>query len=214
TSTHPYITNNIPRWPVVAPLTMATSLPPGTSTPATGNEVLSAYGRSLTSDNVTEIDRSWAGATMPNRFTATRKWEAADRCRQLVFWLADWQSYQDFEELPPEPTESALYTFTPEGKIMNVDREPFRMPEGQNLWSSSSRTGTINWGDFIKDGTQWWNNASIRDNRAAYWGQYGVDRNHNGSFDQGELPPGTRIHAVTIARFNFYESIGIGSLSH
>ncbi len=42
-------------------------------------------------------------------FTLTRKFQPKERCRQIVFWSADWQSYQDFETAPSAPVDAGKY---------------------------------------------------------------------------------------------------------
>jgi hypothetical protein len=54
-------------------------------------------------------------ATTPNiwgdtsHFTLTALFEPAERCRQIVFWSADWQSYEDFETAPSAPVDASKY---------------------------------------------------------------------------------------------------------
>ena len=43
----------------------------------------------------------------PGRATAIRRFEANERCRQLVYWLVDWQRYQDAETAPSAPIDYA-----------------------------------------------------------------------------------------------------------
>jgi len=42
-------------------------------------------------------------------FNLTAKFEAAERCRELVFWVVDWQSYEDFETAPSAPVDASKY---------------------------------------------------------------------------------------------------------
>lgn len=42
-------------------------------------------------------------------FNLTAKFDAAERCRELIFWVADWQSYEDFETAPSAPVDSSKY---------------------------------------------------------------------------------------------------------
>lgn len=41
----------------------------------------------------------------PNHFTADRPFEAHHRTRQLVYWLVDWNQYEDVETAPAAPTD-------------------------------------------------------------------------------------------------------------
>lgn len=42
-------------------------------------------------------------------FNLTAKFAAAERCRELIFWVADWQSYEDYETLPSAPVDASKY---------------------------------------------------------------------------------------------------------
>jgi hypothetical protein len=42
-------------------------------------------------------------------FTLTRPFSGAERCRQLVFWAVDWQSYEDCETAPSAPVDAHRY---------------------------------------------------------------------------------------------------------
>ncbi len=63
----------------------------------------------------------WPGvtSTTPSHFTLARNFEAADRCRQMIFWAVDWQAYEDFETAPSAPVDASRY--------------PKRSPHGANL---------------------------------------------------------------------------------
>ena len=60
-----------------------------------------------------------------DHFNLTAPFEAAERCRQLIFWSVDWQSYEDFETAPSTPIDASKY--------------PLRAPE------SDGNTATIPW---------------------------------------------------------------------
>ncbi|MBA3700079.1 MAG: hypothetical protein H0W78_14615 [Planctomycetes bacterium] len=45
----------------------------------------------------------------PEHFNLTAKFDAAERCRELIFWVADWQSYEDFETAPSAPVDASKY---------------------------------------------------------------------------------------------------------
>ncbi|MBA3847746.1 MAG: hypothetical protein H0X45_14030, partial [Planctomycetes bacterium] len=45
----------------------------------------------------------------PDHFTLTRRFDPAERCRRLVFWTVDWQSYEDFETAPSAPVDASKY---------------------------------------------------------------------------------------------------------
>jgi hypothetical protein len=44
-----------------------------------------------------------------SHFNLTAPFEAAERCRELIFWVADWQSYEDFETAPSAPVDASKY---------------------------------------------------------------------------------------------------------
>lgn len=41
--------------------------------------------------------------------TILNRFEASERCRQIVFWVADWQSYADCETAPSAPVDASRY---------------------------------------------------------------------------------------------------------
>jgi len=45
----------------------------------------------------------------PAHFTLTKSFTPDERCRQLVFWVVDWQSYVDVETAPSAPLDAARY---------------------------------------------------------------------------------------------------------
>lgn len=44
-----------------------------------------------------------------DHFNLTAKFDAAERCRELIFWVVDWQSYEDFETAPSAPVDASKY---------------------------------------------------------------------------------------------------------
>ncbi len=42
-------------------------------------------------------------------FNLTEPFAPAERCRQIVMWAVDWQSYEDFETLPSAPVDASKY---------------------------------------------------------------------------------------------------------
>jgi hypothetical protein len=74
-----------------------------------------------------------------SHFTLTAPFEAAERCRELVFWVADWQSYEDFETAPSAPVDASKY--------------PVGAPRGD--WHASGHTvptpHTRSWNDRMID---------------------------------------------------------------
>ena len=48
-------------------------------------------------------------AGIVSHFTITNRFAASERCRQLVFWVVDWQSYEDCETAPSAPVDASRY---------------------------------------------------------------------------------------------------------
>jgi hypothetical protein len=44
-----------------------------------------------------------------DHYNIADRFEAAERCRELVFWVVDWQSYEDFETAPSAPVDASKY---------------------------------------------------------------------------------------------------------
>jgi len=44
-----------------------------------------------------------------DHYTLGRPFDASERCREIVFWTVDWQSYEDFETLPSAPIDASKY---------------------------------------------------------------------------------------------------------
>jgi hypothetical protein len=44
-----------------------------------------------------------------DHYTLAAPFQPAERCREIVFWAADWQSYEDFETLPSAPVDASKY---------------------------------------------------------------------------------------------------------
>jgi hypothetical protein len=58
--------------------------------------------------------------TTSSHFTLARRFEPADRTRQLVFWAVDWQAYIDFETAPSAPVDASRYPKgSPHGASLN-----------------------------------------------------------------------------------------------
>ena len=44
-----------------------------------------------------------------DHYNIAAPFDASERCRQLVFWAVDWQSYEDFETAPSAPVDCSKY---------------------------------------------------------------------------------------------------------
>jgi hypothetical protein len=171
----------------------------------------------LSAQPITNIGRSfsypaqplatmWPGGRLasapPSHFTVTRAFKAADRCRQIVFWAVDWQSYEDFETAPSAPVDASRYpTSAPNrgnssvASLMGMefaDRHQFnvRNPE-KTLVFLSDPTGRATGDDTIQimgpdnmavggQGNAF-DRGSASPNRLIFSGRYGADRNCNGT---------------------------------
>jgi hypothetical protein len=47
-----------------------------------------------------------------DHYTLAAPFKAAERCREIVFWAVDWQSYEDFETLPSAPVDASKYALS------------------------------------------------------------------------------------------------------
>ncbi|HEX3134481.1 MAG TPA: prepilin-type N-terminal cleavage/methylation domain-containing protein [Planctomycetota bacterium] len=55
-----------------------------------------------------------------SHFTVTNRFAASERCRQLVFWVVDWQSYEDCETAPSAPVDASRYPKAAPGGLKPV----------------------------------------------------------------------------------------------
>lgn len=166
-----------------------------------------------------------------DHYSLAMPFDASERCRELVFWTVDWQSYEDFETLPSAPLDASRYPIcaprqdmagTPENfntrmsMMTFVDPHLFcyRNPEKSMLWFNNipmnSPTGTNVSAHQILNGENGGggnkDQGSGLPNRMTFAGQYGADRNFNKIIDRGLVPRSVRMRATQIARFNFYDS--------
>lgn len=157
----------------------------------------------------------------PARSTLTKEFKAAERCRQIVFWAVDWQSYEDCETAPGAPVDASKYPMP--GPLRNRDftnrmgfvdfRDEqlysFRNPE--KVLSFRSDVSALETGanveaiiGYNRMGDQWDRGAGLEE-RKRFSGVYGADRNFNRRLDRGQVPRSVRLRATTVARFNFYD---------
>ncbi len=157
---------------------------------------------------------------------------AAERCREIVFWAVDWQSYEDFETAPGAPIDASKYPFgsprcnwhdnnhnipTPRTRSYYerlIDLE-FR---DEQLWSYRNPEKTLM---FTSDPTGLATGANVetimvlnssdkdkgpgQDQRKIFTGAFGADRNYNKKLDRGNVPKSVRLRAQQVARFNYYD---------
>jgi hypothetical protein len=166
-----------------------------------------------------------------DHYTLGRPFDASERCREIVFWTVDWQSYEDFETLPSAPLDASKYPIAGprmtgtgsssgattyrrwEDRMWDVDFvDPhlfaFRNPEKTELFFDSvpqnSASGTNVSGHEILNGGNP-DKGSGLSNRQVFSGLFGADRNFNQQIDRGPIPRSVRLRAITVARFNFYD---------
>jgi hypothetical protein len=156
-----------------------------------------------------------------SRSTLTKPFKAAERCRQIVFWAVDWQSYEDCETAPGAPLDASKYPMP--GPLKNRDFEnrmnfvdfrdeqlySFRNPE--KVLSFRSDVSKLATGDSVETiigynrmGDQW-DRGTGDEERKRFSGLYGADRNFNRKLDRGQVPRSVRLKATTVARFNYYD---------
>jgi hypothetical protein len=57
----------------------------------------------------------------PSHVTVLNRFEASERCRQLVFWVVDWQSYEDCETADSAPVDASRYPKAAPGGLKPVN---------------------------------------------------------------------------------------------
>jgi type II secretory pathway pseudopilin PulG len=159
-----------------------------------------------------------------NDFSLNAPFAPADRCRQLVFWTVDWQSYEDCETAPSAPVDAGKYMigapYSPQGGgysfqlqnpgFMAWQQFGYLNPEkaisfpsnqtGRPTGAGVTVLGLGNAGNQAPDGA-----VQGLPNAPLFNGVYGADRNFNGLLDRGPLSKSVRLRAVLLARFNYYD---------
>lgn len=161
--------------------------------------------------------------------TLTAPFDAAERCRQIVFWAVDWQAYEDFELAPSAPVDAGRYQKNapqPGASFSSLcsgswwmDHHMFgyRNPEKMICFNTpmtgyahgtptppgKSQVPGVHGIDAF--GSQTHDNGLSSPNRDVFNGWHGADRNGNGRLDRGTVPSSVRLRAVTVARFNYYD---------
>jgi hypothetical protein len=181
------------------------------------------------------------GSTLPasgewgksEHFTLTRPFSADERCRQLVFWVVDWQSYTDFETAPSAPVDAGRYPrsapFQNQSFTNLLNRHffrdwqlyVFRNPEKPLLFTESmdNQPDGFDVRQLIigsDDGNSSANRIGVNESdydkygrkpnsKEVFVGLYGADRNFNLKLDRGVVPESVRLRASSVARFNYYD---------
>ncbi|HYE04888.1 MAG TPA: hypothetical protein VEL07_05125 [Planctomycetota bacterium] len=183
------------------------------NTPRTFARGLAAlHGASIESKDGKSL---WNHAESPRRdhYRLNDAFTVADRCRELVFWSVDWKSYADAESVPSAPVDLSRMSRKPDGHAVG----PWWMhksgwlgnPEQFVAWTNSARNRTAASDPAVWDNVRGWVGAFTMH---AGLGRWGADRNGNGIFDVGPVPPTTRLRATEVARFVFYDPVAWTSL--
>jgi hypothetical protein len=196
--------------------------------PVTPQPVIHA-GVSMTYPNAAT---PWATLWSPTaNSTLTAPFEPTERCRQIVFWAVDWLSYVDCETAPSAPVDAGRYSkYAPHpgkdfaalcgrefGTWMDHHMFGYRNPEKMIAFNSDMSglaTGTSTPpGKSAIPGVQGRDDFGAQTNDQGlgvnemkrFVGYWGADRNANQKLDRGTVPRSTRLRAMTVARFNYYD---------
>ncbi len=171
------------------------------------------------------LDGVW-GDGDNRHFSLAAPFAPDERCRQVVFWAVDWQSYDDFETAPSAPLDASRYLKGAPEKNADlaammrnhdwVDSEiwNYRNPEkpilffDQGVPALAAKTDVKPWILGVSGNEQDRGLGDPNDRNSPQWvfgGHHGADRNFNRLLDRGPLPTSSRMRAATIARFNYYD---------
>jgi hypothetical protein len=98
------------QWKYLAP-TPITSLAGGSGLPFGPNMTYpqSALPAPDASSPGSFVSENGPTAGQVSHFTVANRFAASERCRQLVFWVVDWQSYEDSETAPSAAVDASRY---------------------------------------------------------------------------------------------------------
>ncbi len=204
------------------------------STALSGASQMAAQWRPLSASPVVNANRSYqfpeydfssVWSTNADKVTLTAPFDAWQRCRQIVFWAVDWQAYNDFETAPSAPVDASKYPIAgplgAAGSEMGFDArmghnlmcDPllymFRNPEkllayNQDVSGLPTGANVSSYHQDSDDGIEASEDQGV--NRAHLFnGVFGADRNCNLTLDRGPLPITSRMRAMSVGRFNFYD---------
>jgi len=166
-------------------------------------------------------------STISSNFTLAKPFQPAERCRQLVFWSVDWQSYQDVETAPSATIDASKYLFS-SPKISNGQPITMASRMGACLWPdhhifqfrnpekiiiyTNAGVPTMPTGANVSsmrilssDGEGYDKFQGSTNSIAMFLGLWGADRNFNGKLDRGPIPPSIRLRALLVSRYNYYD---------
>jgi len=97
----------------------------------------SDIGKAITFKDETRLANTIFGNI--NHYTLARPFDPSERCREVVFWMADWQSYEDFETAPSAPVDASKYPLRASDNTFGL-----RMTEGNGLFQPEAQTSYFN----------------------------------------------------------------------
>lgn len=157
----------------------------------------------------------WGNA---RHFTLTRPFHPSERCRELVFWSVDWQSYEDAELAPAAPLDASRtlghgvhngnlgnYDSRLNGGVSTEDALHLRNPE--RMVSFIRDVSALSTGSDVSNALLGASPSSDQGagSRTVLLGVYGADRNRNYVLDRGPVPKSVRMRATQVARFTYYD---------
>lgn len=169
-----------------------------------------------------------------SHYTLLRRFTASERCRELVFWMVDWQQYEDFETAPSAPLDASRYPKAAPGGVVNTrsfdemmqgwkdggrpairdaHMPTYRNPEKNLVFlapTSAEPTGTDMSDHLFKPGTMYHPPDFGPPGKGSFVevfnGRYGADRNGNRRLDRGHLTRSVRLRAQQVARVMYYDA--------
>ncbi|MBA3683810.1 MAG: type II secretion system protein [Planctomycetes bacterium] len=164
----------------------------------------------------------------------TGTFDPSERCREVVVWAVDWQSYEDFESAPGAPFDAGLLPRMPTvnpasadpatgwaagfpDRVSNALAQDNFHAEFPLAWLGPDRSQTVQQ-SYPSPATGGWSQVvqsfvyqnycagpADQNNLASYFIRLGADRDGNGTFDRGPVRRSVRLRATTIARFIAYD---------
>ncbi len=169
-----------------------------------------------------------------SHYTLLRRFSASERCRELVFWVVDWQQYEDFETAPSATLDASRYPKAAPGGIRTTrsfdelmqgfwnDNKPairdahmptYRNPEKNLVFlvpTAGLQTGSDMTEHLFKPGTMYhppdYGPPGKQRFVEVFNGRYGADRNGNRRLDRGPVLRSVRMRAQQVARIMYYDA--------
>jgi hypothetical protein len=194
-----------------------------------GTSIAAEQWRPVAAQTITNIGTSASYPGSPispaiwgdtKHFTLAAPFKPEERCRELVFWSVDWQAYEDFETAPsaaqdagkrPRAAPKAGKTFADaltRLPWLDMHLYNYRNPEKAILFTESMAgvaSGTDVTGKIVLNQGVYGDPPPPDMDFSIFSGLYGADRNFNHHLDRGPVPASVRMHASSVARFNFYD---------